>query len=355
MSVTIKKIAEVSGVSRGTVDRVLNNRGNVQPDTEKRVRKVAQQLGYSPNLAGKALAVRKKSPLFGVLLPSEGNAFFDDVIIGIRNAENELRDFGVRIEIKTMRGFDPVQQLKCIEEFEDRISMLLLVPINDIRIAEKIDSLKQKGIPTIALNTDIENSSRLCYVGSDYKKSGGIACGMMALLTGGKANFGVAMGSYKMLGHSQRIAGFHSVMKARYPDLKMLEIIETNDDDICAYEETSKMLQNHPEMDAIFIVAGGVYGVCRAVLRHGCQEKMTIVSFDDIPTTVEMVERGIIKATICQQPVAQGYQAVKKAFDYYISGSEPETERFILGNEIKIRESLVEITEGHLTEISYNI
>lgn len=343
MSVTIKRIAELSGVSRGTVDRVLNNRGKVRADTEERVRQVAQQLGYSPNLAGKALSVRKKSPLFGVLLPSEGNAFFDDVIAGIRNAEAELRDFGVRIEIKTMKGFDPEKQLKHIEEFEDRISMLLLVPINDIRIAEKIGSLKEKGIPTIALNTDIENSSRLCYVGSDYKKSGAIACGMMALLTGGKANFGVATGSYRMLGHSQRIAGFHSVMKARYPGLKMLDIVETNDDDIQAYEETCKMLQDHPDMDALFIVAGGVYGVCRAVIRYGYEERMTIVSFDDVPTTAEMVERGIIKATICQQPVAQGYQAVKKAFDYYISGTEPETDRFILGNEIKIRESLADL------------
>jgi len=343
MSVTIKKIAELSGVSRGTVDRVLNNRGNVHPETAERVRKVAQQLGYLPNLAGKALAVRKKSPLFGVILPSEGNAFFDDVIAGIRNAEAELRDFGVRVEIRTMRGFDPTRQLKLIEEFEDRISMLLLVPINDVRIAEKIGSLKEKGIPTIALNTDIENSSRLCYVGSDYKKSGEIACGIMALLTGGRANFGIATGSFRMLGHSQRIAGFHSVMKARYPGLKMLDIIETNDDDIQAYEETCRMLRNHPDMDAIFIVAGGVYGVCRAVIRSGYEERMTIVSFDDIPTTVEMVERGIIKATICQQPVAQGYLAVRKAFDYYISGAEPETDRFILGNEIKIRESLVDI------------
>jgi len=265
------------------------------------------------------------------------------VIAGIRNAEAELRDFGVRVEIRTMRGFDPTRQLKLIEEFEDRISMLLLVPINDVRIAEKIGSLKEKGIPTIALNTDIENSSRLCYVGSDYKKSGEIACGIMALLTGGRANFGIATGSFRMLGHSQRIAGFHSVMKARYPGLKMLDIIETNDDDIQAYEETCRMLRNHPDMDAIFIVAGGVYGVCRAVIRSGYEERMTIVSFDDIPTTVEMVERGIIKATICQQPVAQGYLAVRKAFDYYISGAEPETDRFILGNEIKIRESLVDI------------
>ena len=60
MAVTIKKIAEVSGVSRGTVDRVLNNRGKVSPKTEQKVRECAKKLGYKPNLAGKALEEKKK-------------------------------------------------------------------------------------------------------------------------------------------------------------------------------------------------------------------------------------------------------------------------------------------------------
>ena len=42
------KFAEESGVSRGTVDRVLNNRGKVRPEVEERVRKVAEELGYKP-------------------------------------------------------------------------------------------------------------------------------------------------------------------------------------------------------------------------------------------------------------------------------------------------------------------
>ena len=46
--VTIKEIADRAGVSRGTVDRVLNNRGKVNPEKEERVRRIAQELGYKP-------------------------------------------------------------------------------------------------------------------------------------------------------------------------------------------------------------------------------------------------------------------------------------------------------------------
>jgi LacI family transcriptional regulator len=122
--------------------------------------------------------------------------------------------------------------------------------------------------------------------------------------------------------------------------MQSLDIIETNDDDICAFEETSRMLKNHPEMDSIFIVAGGVYGVCRAVISSGRQDSITIISFDAVPTTVEMIGKGLIKATICQQPETQGYQAVKRAFDYYIGGAMPESDQYLVGNEIRIRECL---------------
>lgn len=60
MATTIKDIAALAGVSRGTVDRVLNNRGSVNPATAEKINEIAKALDYKPNKAGLALAAQKK-------------------------------------------------------------------------------------------------------------------------------------------------------------------------------------------------------------------------------------------------------------------------------------------------------
>ena len=71
MAVTIKQIAEMCNVSRGTVDRVLNHRGRVSEETLQKVNDAVEKLGYKPNTFGKALALQKKKLRIGIILCSE--------------------------------------------------------------------------------------------------------------------------------------------------------------------------------------------------------------------------------------------------------------------------------------------
>ena len=72
--VTIKQIAELCGVSRGTVDRVLNNRGSVKPEKRQLVLDTARKLHYQPNPAGKALAWKSQIDLHADAAPAPAPA-----------------------------------------------------------------------------------------------------------------------------------------------------------------------------------------------------------------------------------------------------------------------------------------
>ena len=337
---TIKEIAKLCGVSRGTVDRVVNNRGKVKPETESLILKTIAEHGYTKNIVGRALTVKKTSPVIGIILCSEGNPFFDDVIEGFHSAEKELHDYGATIILRTMCGHEVPQQLSLIDELEERISALVIQPINSRRIAARLLALKECGMPVVTVNTDIDPASRCCYVGSNYESGGAVAAGMLALVTNGQANLGVIEGVSTLMGHVLRQKGFEDHLRAVAPGIALIDRAPALDDPEQAYRATCRMLENHPEINAMFIVAAGVYDVCRAIIDCGREQSIRVVAYDDVPSTRQMMQRGLVRAVVCQQPFEQGYRAVHEAFDMLLSGQMQENKMLIMENQIKIAENI---------------
>ena len=124
----IKDIAELAGVSRGTVDRVLNNRSGVSPQTAEKIKEIAKALDYRPNKAGLALAAQKKKNKIGIVLFSRNNPFFDEVSEGVQAKARELADYGVTTLTRRVE-FDLAAQLAAIDELLDKgIHGLSLLP-----------------------------------------------------------------------------------------------------------------------------------------------------------------------------------------------------------------------------------
>lgn len=343
MAVTIKMISEISGVSRGTVDRVLNGRGNVNPKTEAHVRRVAEQLGYRPNLAGKALAVMKKSYTIGVLLTAEGNPFFDEVIRGVEAAEAELAEYGVAVWLRTIKGYDPAVQIKAMEEMGAAVNALILNPVNEPPVAAAINTLGERGISVITVNTEVEGARRLCHVGPDYRRNGETAGGLMALLLPDTARkLLVFSGSREISGHQRRVDGFTTVLAAKRPEWTVAETFYTEDDDVIAYERALPAFRRHPNLDGVYIAAAGTYGVCRAVLAAFPERIPVLICSDSAPDTRAMMERGVVRATICQEPYRQGYEALRRAFSYLVSAEQPSD--LTVKCEIQIAENLDDVT-----------
>ncbi len=147
MAVTIKQIAELAGVSRGTVDRALNHREGVKKEVAERILQIAKELNYRPNAVAKALANTKRPCLIGVLMNSDGNEFFDEVMAGIRKAKKEIESFGVSISFRMMKGFDVQKQLNLIAQMkEEGIAALAITPIDDPVIVKSLNDLSREGM-----------------------------------------------------------------------------------------------------------------------------------------------------------------------------------------------------------------
>ena len=336
---TIKEIAALAGVSRGTVDRVLNHRGSVNPATAERIEKIARKLDYKPNVAGLVLAAQKKKLKLGVILFSPENPFYLDVFEGVSSKAEELAGYNCTVIVKQIAS-SVEAQLSAIEELvAEEINGIALAPYNDSRIRDKINLLSEQGIPVVTLNTDIENTRRIAYVGSHYTKSGSTAAGLLRLMTHGEVHVGIITGSSNILCHTERIAGFTESLKPFSDTIHIAEIVEVHDDEFESYEKTTVLLKRHPEINALYFVAGGVYGGCRSVKALGLQNQMRIVAYDMVPTTKELLRQGIISAVICQQPKLQGSKPLALLFTYLTTGELPDREQHYVAVDIRIREN----------------
>lgn len=337
MSVTIKQIAEYAGVSRGTVDRALNNRDGINPTVAKRIKKIAQELGYTPNRAGKALASKKNPIQIGVILNSIGNTFFDDVIKGIKFAQEEYRDFSLNVHLIELKGYDVNKQLEKIDELvEKNVNAIVLTPINDEIISSKINELTNNNISVIKLNSDLENTKDAVYIGCDYEKSGATSAGLLRLFRKeNNTNIGIITGSVKMLGHNQRIKGFLNVCKKDFENANVVEIVENNDDNDISYEVTKQLITEH-KVNALYFCAGGVIGGIKAVDEICKENRPIIICCDDTPEIKELLMQDKINATVCQQPFNQGYESIKSIFNKLMVG-EFNFKELYMQNEIKIK------------------
>ena len=220
---TMKEIAQICGVSRGTVDRVINRRGKVRPETERMILQAVERMGYTKSMLGRALSVKRSQPVIGVAMCSEGNPFFDDVYAGLARAEEELLPYGVTVERRAMRGYDVDRQLALIDELAPSLSALVLQPVNDPRVEARVQQLKARGVPTVTVNTDLPASSRCCYVGSDYESGGATAAALLELITQGRGRVGVVAGVPTLMGHVARLRGFRKRL-ARCTELPVVAV-----------------------------------------------------------------------------------------------------------------------------------
>lgn len=341
MASTIKEIAKLANVSRGTVDRALNNRPGVNSEVAQRIKEIAKAMDYKPNSIAKALASRNRQFVIGVLINSIGNPFFDEVLRGIHAAEKEIADFGFTVKLQKMQGYNADEQLEQIRAMErDGMDAFAITPVSHPKIRSKLNQLISQDIPVVCFNLDISDVNYLAYVGCDYFKSGQTLGQMIGFITGEKAKLAIIAASNNLDGHRLRVEGCKYVLKNDFPESQVVELIEAEDNDEIAYVKTLKMLQTHKEINALCFNAGGTKGGLQAVRELGLENQLDIFTFDLTPTVIESINQGIVKSTVVQQPYMQGYQAIKILFNAVLNNEVPENDHIYTDLTVKIKYSL---------------
>ena len=339
MKVTIKKIAEIAGVHPATVDKVLHNRPGVSDEVREKVRKLIDDLGYKPNPAGLVLQKQGRQYCFDEIMVNVDALPF--IQKGIEKGIREQTGFEIRVRQHITSFQDAEGQAKEIDlAVKEKTDGIILTPINSERVRDAIRRAAAAGIPVVTVNSDIENSDRLCYVGQDGRRASIVAGRLMGQLLNGKGRVGIISSVIKEENNSffvrVREQGFREFITMNYPEIEIIAEAEGLEDPETTYTETKKLLHAHPDLDGIYITCGGVAQIGKALRESG--RSIHALSFEAYPHILELMQDGIIDCTIGSELVRQGEVPIHIIMDKIVLGKVPQEEQIYTDIRILVKE-----------------
>lgn len=322
-TVTLEDVAKAAGVGKGTVDRVLHNRGRVAEKTRQRVLACVEEMKYRPNVAARMLA-QKRSYRIAVCFHELEHEFWDQVREGVDRAAEEFEPMGVQVEPFILPQIDVDSELAVIRHVvEEKYDGLAIVPYCAKEVSDALNDAIARGVQVTTFNNH-EEDVHACYIGLDGLQSGRTAGRLMSMIAAPRSRYIIisAHGS-RMRNIDQRAIGFQEVLGVQRPDMVCLGsfVFEEDFDKVYRFvlEEVPKL-----GINAIYATNGCVAVVGKAVAENGIGAGIRIVGHDLTPSIVRYLHSGDIDVTISQEPENQGYLSVQKICRKLLAGEEME-------------------------------
>jgi LacI family transcriptional regulator len=314
----IHRIAELARVSIGTVDRALHGRDGIKESTRQRILEVARQIGYTPNLAARALSVARTASSVGVCMPREIHFFYDQLWSGVLDEARRVAPLGIQLLKRPVRvlGEDDTEAFKGL--VRDGVSGIILTAGNPKGLKPLIDDAEQKGIRVVCVSTDAPESRRSSIVCIEPRLNGSLAGELMGKFVPAGSHVAVVAGMLKTEDHRKKTEGFQETFPQHCAGGKILNIVEGHEDEDETFQKTFDLLQRVPSLAGIYVNTVNCLPVCRALGAVGVAGKVKLITTDLFAEMQPYFNKGTITASIYQQPHRQGQLALRLMADNLI-------------------------------------
>lgn len=240
---TLKDVAKASGLTVGTVSRVLNNRGYISDKTREKVYQVMKELNYQPNETARALS-KQKSNTIGVILPNIEHPYFAKVLSRL---EREAAKQGYRIMLFVSR-YKEEREEQCIEMCKsERVTGVVLC--SGSFETEKFEDLD---FPLITLERSMDEGTS--GIECDNYQGGVLATELLIEKGCRKLMFigGVSAGVDIHMPGDLREVAFRDICKNRNEENVVMVTDNRLFDSLEYYEYVRQALVDNPDVDGVF-------------------------------------------------------------------------------------------------------
>ncbi len=317
--ITIKEIASKAGVSIGTVDRVLHNRGRVSESTREKVLKIAKEGNYTSNVLARHLKLNK-TYIIQVILPKENN-YWLMLKDGIEQGRMEYERMGFTTRYLFMNdisGKTKKQQIK--DAFNSEADGFIIAPSVLHKNEELLAHLKANNKPYVLVDSRIDDSGYLSYIGQDAFTSGILAARLLHdkyidtydifIITFEKS-------ALKETTITKRIKGFKKFFNDA--NVKNANIYSINlEKDNFSEDKVYQMLKEKKNPVHVFVPNSKAFLLSDTFSQLYNSIQMRIVAYDLLPANMELLNNGIIDFLIHQKPQQQGYLGIQSLYKHMV-------------------------------------
>jgi LacI family transcriptional regulator len=326
-NVRIKDIAQLAGVSVGTVDRVLHNRGRVSEDALKKVLAVLDQIDYKPNLIARTLGANKTYRIAALMPNPDQDPYWASSKSGISQAEAEWLRYGVTVQPYFFDLYEKDSFKEVAEAVtRDNPDGILVAPIFYHETLPFFEQFRSTGTPYVLFNTNIPEVDPLSFIGQNLFQSGKLGAELMHLALHGDGGALAVLHINEDLGNSVHLAekekGFREYFQEQHhpgPEVRTLNLYSPNEP---TFESELASLLNERDVKGIFVSTSKATYIVASYLEKYQREDIKLIGYDMLEENIRYMKKGVINFLINQNPKRQAFLGINHLVGYLILRKE---------------------------------
>ena len=325
--ITIIDVALRAGVSKGTVDRVLHNRGEVSAASAARVHKAIEELGYEPNIYASLLAT-KKNYLIACLLPSSAEGeYWDKLRVGFERGSAQAATLGVETRIFQYDQYDPESFAAACDELLYAVpSGVVLPPLFKNDTLQFTARLHEAGIPYIYVDSRLEDENYLAYFGMPTYRSGYLSAYLLTERCGSVDEVAVIRLVRDRGRRSDptmdRRAGFMDYMDEHFPECRIESVFIDPSSPETVTPTLEAFFKDHENVKFVVMFNSRIHLAAPYLAAHPVDGRR-VVGFDDLEPNMRALSSGSVTLLIAQHTELQSMNAVSTLVDCIIMHKTP--------------------------------
>lgn len=317
----IPLIAELAGVSIGTVDRALHARPGINDETQKRVLAIAKKIGYRPNLAARSLSTGRRVRI-GVCVPKEIRYFYNEMWEGIREEVRRYADRGIEFLLRPTPELGKGERPAFRKIIDSGAQGVVVTPGNPESMTPLIDAAEESDVRVVCVSTDAPGSQRSCIVCVEPRLNGLIAGELMSKFVPPGSRVAIITGMLKTVDHREKAEGFTKSFSQYCRGGSVVMTIEAHEDPEESFGKTKKLLKRIPNLAGIYVNTVNCLPVCRALTAAKRAGSVRLITTDLFREMVPYFGTGTIDASMHQRPYRQGQLAIRSLAEHLLHDAE---------------------------------